>query len=325
MSKRNRPESPCAEVKKTKIVSSGELTQINDLNDDCLRVVFMELKIKDLYVVKQTCRRFASLADETVQRKYRHGEFKYSEETCNDCDGTVSSGMLRSFGKFIEGLHVSEIYGATSGAKLWSGIEHCAQLKHLELKFCDLEQFMPTQTDTVEPQNLEKLSLTDCSGEREDYARIIIYYANVKKLTVSGDADIFCGPFIARNFPRLKAIKFCDTLGLGETYFDKFVELNPQLENVYFNGSSFYGCHSDRLVAIVKYLPNIEKLSIQCQTSSANYFGRVGDLARLAHLNKLEINCCNRAEISVTIGKLVDCNSLAMLGLTHGTATFALA
>lgn len=81
----------------------NEPFQLSHLNDDCLRELFSRLPNIDLCAIKDTCRRFKTIADEVAKQR-----FKYLYE-CYPTDENLQEHktILKKFGHFVLTMSLS--------------------------------------------------------------------------------------------------------------------------------------------------------------------------------------------------------------------------
>lgn len=322
MSKRNNSSSPSTgrESKKSKAVLPNKTTTILDLNDDCLETVFSYMHPLDLYEVKKTCSRFASVADDTFRQQYRLQTFacssSFNERTIrNSSTLLLSPRMLRAFGKHLYGLLVWRPHHA----KYWEFIfGHCAQLKVLVLFGSDLRQFKQLE-NSVEQPKLDNLQFYECCGSDEDFKRIIGFFKNLKQLTVkeTNFLEDSRGTFLQQHFPQLKMINV--DAHCAEVQLTEFLRSNSQLERFH----SSYKSHYKVLGTLAKYCQNTVSVSIQPRVDCLGVFSvqehseEIMSISRLEKLKELKL-WCNNEPITSIIESFTKANSLDSLTLKNG-------
>lgn len=75
----------------------NESFELSQLNDDCLRELFSRLSSIDLCAIKHTCRRFKTLADEVVKKRFKD----VYECVPNDDNLQEHTTILKEFGRFV--------------------------------------------------------------------------------------------------------------------------------------------------------------------------------------------------------------------------------
>lgn len=318
MAKRNVSSSPTREVKKLMTVASVNQTNILNLNDDCLRVVFSHMRLKDLCALKETCLRFGTPTDEQFQRRYRHGEFTICPEFDENLTGRPSS-VLRNFGYFIFKLIVRELT-VDDAIECWRDIcENCTRLQELSIYDSNLKLFKP-QRSSMYCGDLDSLRIVKCFGENLYFGRIIRYFGSLKHLTIRDNlarllnyGGLRCS-FLRYTFPQLREIivEFVH----ADRSFNIFFRKNPQLKKIVIkNGCSIMSYLDD----IANCCQNIESISMSgfLDFESINLTEKIAKLGLLNGLKELQLDVSQKP-IASMIEKLAEKNSLHTLGLTDG-------
>lgn len=291
---------------------------IPELGDECFGKIFSYLNPNEFCAVKETSRRFASLADIRFQKEFGDKDFVFSPKFDKKLSRTahvMPPKFWSLFGKFITKLDVHMNNGADA-AEHWKGIcENCVNLTDLSVLYCDLKLFQPNDFAAQDHQ-LTALHIACFFSQDEDYSRFIRYFGNMEQLGVQyiHNNSVRC-EFLRHNYPRLKEVAF-ESIEANAN-FNEFIRLNPQLEKVYAHRCALeYDC----LDAIVQHCSNIYSLSIQCDASKGNYAEKIDRLSGLAALKELQFNCSDDSQGSAAaaIKSLARKNSIETLGLTGG-------
>lgn len=150
---------------------------IPELNDDCLLKIFSFLSIKDLCAVKDCSLGFSTLADSTVQTKWRNGVLGGCEVNI-DGDDDAELLLLTKFGHLISHLSVTEsALTQFSEASCRSALGHCVSLKSLTVKFVDIS-LIPFEI----LQNIEELRMYGCYGDECLHMKLIKACKSLKHL-----------------------------------------------------------------------------------------------------------------------------------------------
>lgn len=314
-------------TKKFKPIPFASETHILDVNDDGLRKVFSYLNADDLCAIKNTCKRFVSLANDEFLTNFGNDKcvfclpgllnvYHKMDIFVIDRFTMITEEHLRTFGESISKL---ETFGTTTAD--WELIfEKCTGLRELTIRKCDLENFEPIKP-SGNIKALDRLVFDECRGTDNDYMRLITYYGSFKKLVV-----IFCaercdtgGGFLRNHFPQLKDAqleKFASESKSREN-FKQFFRMNPQIERFCSRRNMHYANYID---PIVEHCQGIQSIEIECDLDSAPEMydhERIVSLSRLPKLKELCFNCGD-ARVEAALEIFAKRNSLEVLGLSSG-------
>lgn len=166
-------------------------TQLPLLNDYCILEIFSKLKMKELCSVKSCSRKFSSLADDTVQRRFR-GEY-----VClpgNETSAADAASFLSNFGMDITHLQIDDDNqfirfcnnNTRKGQKFHLLLKKCQKLKFLRLKNVD---FANAGFNKLKPilQNIDTLELINCNLSPDQVKVFLKSCKKMSKLSIDGN------------------------------------------------------------------------------------------------------------------------------------------
>lgn len=327
---------------------------------DCVEKIFDKLDVNDLAVAAQVCKLFQQVAQHIFFRKLNNRAIIAEDLLRGPKKIKLRKieNVLKSFGKGIRTLVASSIDGRTSDkandkpileiiAKYFGQIDienvtDDAEEKNLKkLHLCEFH-FDDSMVENVNVLfgRLTKLTLTKCKL-LDGTDRLFANCVNLTKLKldsvhtnpavrfeyvgsrnkkfqkiITNDA---LDPCFNHSSPKLVSLTMRSIGTATGIDLGNFLSKNQQLRKLKIvNCGQFDGL----LQSVAKYIPNIEKLSIQ-----AKYMKKSADLLKLKQLKKLEINFYNkifkntfrtlgemaRSDISLDTLKLVDFQTTAQL------------
>lgn len=276
-------------------------TTIEDLDDRLLRKVFTYLDDYDLACSADLNAKFNRNAHAVISSRYKHERFHISVGECDFC-GLPQIGyssqvpyLLRNFGKFINSMHLH------LSRKYFQDIlelidQYCGEsLNELSLERIDVR---PENASKMRPLlfRLTTLKLRECRWETAALGvEMSSFCFQLEELFIQNlwrtdmdDMSFFDG--VA--FPKLHT---ADLRGLKFTTesIRNMLEVNPQLKEIHT--SDGVEVTSEILPTIVRYVPQIEKVSFK------HGFGRLDEgenmscLKHLASLKSLRLELSGRS------------------------------
>lgn len=262
MAKRKRANSTSEESPVT------ETTHFSDLNDDCLRAVLSFLPTNDLCAMKEANKRFAELADDEFRARYRHQPYIFGpkfDDFADRADFSSAIKVVRRFGQFITALSVHSVIEETDWY-IWAEIfVSCSVLSELKIYGCALKHIF-FQADGR--MALESLQFRNCTGNDDQYTRVINSFENVKRLVIECCYDRFTGGFLKQQYPALEEITI-RRIGIHRPTLCKlnsrlrlFIRSHAHLKKIDF---SFHRIEEKTLRCIADHSENVENLSFNIE------------------------------------------------------------
>lgn len=300
-----------------KIPRPHELLQptrtIEDLDDRLLRIVCANLDDFDLSSFADVNVTFSQTAQAVITSRYEHAEFRLTvkehefRRICEICKlaqdgfcGRVPS-LLRNFGKFINSLHI-HLNRKCFQEMLESVHQYCGEsLSELLLEQIDLK---PDHISKMRPllSRITKFKLLDCRWETGAVAvemsslcsELELLNIQNRKRADMDDMSFFDGV----HFPKLFTVVFCGAEYTTESIHN-MIKVNPQLKEIQIHCSDVT---SEIFPAIVRYVPQIEKLTFLNNFTPIDADENTNCLQHLTALKSLQMNFSCRPISSIISG-----------------------
>ena len=274
------------------------------LNDQCLLHVFSFLNIFELLQLEYVCFRFSELISSHFYKLQQIVDFNKFKETCKISPRLV----LIRIGKYIKEITMSGAYNSSIINEFFEMIpEYCTNVEVLRFTnfqySCELNllQYLPIF------KNLKILSLRNCFVLEETLLKCLEYAKSLQKLELSMSNKLmgFCLTEII-NLTHLSISKLntIDPANMSELF------RNNQTLN-YLNISGCSGLNEKNIDDIVKYLINLECLSVSDNTFIID---NQNNIRRLANFVKLKKICLTSTHTIDTPFKELICDLSSNLG-----------
>lgn len=277
----------------TKVDAS--LTKVfTDMNDDCILEIFSLLTLKSLCAMKDMSRRLRSLAEDTVERRFRN---KYVRFPGAETKKTALSFICK-FGGLITHLQIDDQdrfirSSERNGLRFNSLMKKCTNLKHLRLRKVDFinDVSFSNFLEELHMHSILSLSFTHCKLLSWHLPEVVKSCPKLINFTYDGHIESRGCNAIIQNGQFLKSLCFknCkyDTMSVTEICnniarlgtlpkiqnFDvghvsrsfvlpilrKLMETNSELQTISFDG------YLPRFEADNEFFDLIKKLQITCK------------------------------------------------------------
>lgn len=268
------------------------------LNDDCLREVFLRLKLLDLCKAAEVSVRFNQLAKQTFAAKFKH--LNLSVETLevtfffnDELLLQLPKILLSNFGSLIQSLRVD---GSITGAIFFPERsynflhmigQYCtSNLNELELEYFEMKRNFPDELFQIFAK-LQRLSLKYCkfSNNVKNFKSLLSTCNELKMMIIySCRCDWEC---ITRKFPNLEDIYLNENHGFNISNLSNFIVLNPTITKLSFNDGDIEASEVFRLIS--QNLPNLTELDLDC-VDCAEFQDKIRCLGQLRSLNMLSMD-----------------------------------
>lgn len=294
--------------KKLKVPEDADaMSNLNDVDDDCLIDIFKHLILQDLINIADTCKRFQTMAQWAFVERYNGKTIKLYPSSSNRIQPTklfvnavVISDLrsclkvLRHFGVKISKLDISCYYlGEYKKVELaWYMNEYCVD-SLIDLKIEKISNGMITIW-TKPFLKVESIQYWGCN--LIDFS---VWFPNVRRFILSRSSQC-----ILYTFPHLEELE----ISSGEYEYTsesitKMFFLNQHIQILRLAGVN---CNMKFLKSVSGYLQSIRLLDISCVDN--RFFNSDGDLIYLKNVNEFHINLTrfdSLPKIPFTFDKLV--------------------
>lgn len=258
------------------------------LNDDCLREVFLRLKLFDLSHAAQVCVRFNQLAMEVFSIKFKHLKLDFkSLEITNVLREIDVKILLSNFGSLIQSLHVD---GHAIGIPMFQKVlqrligKFCSNLKELELTNFGVREVLHDQLNPIFAQ-LERLTLKSCDFEVD--MKDMLSNCNELKVLIFQKCKMNNWECIKQQFQQLDDIRLIANKYLDDDCLDRFITLNPTLTKFSIDD---YNVDVSLFRSIGHNLPTLIELDVIDYMDSDEFQEVIRELGQLRSLKVLKMN-----------------------------------
>ncbi|KAJ6638932.1 hypothetical protein Bhyg_11670 [Pseudolycoriella hygida] len=309
----NTWHQPVEDVNDKSIVDfNSAASDILNLNDDCLRHIFMFCDLESLVNLSQVCKTFNDLLS------VGNGSITYRKFTTlrlivdvieKDRFGKLMTlgkarKLLRRVGPFITKLIIKKLDQANVARYFQKIVQYAGECLHkMEIyDICLTEHLLAILHPIFQQLSVLKIRLFSNNNEI-DFQAIC---PNLKKLKISGIMNFERS---CKHWQNLQHISLLSDIILPET-FCRFITINPHLQTV-----KFFHQNVQQIEAVATNLLNVKKIEIDCKYKpiSAVLLSQLGQLKYLVQLTLLNLaDDVSVVEIFLTLIKF---NELRVLKL----------
>lgn len=247
-------------------------TNILDLNDDCLFMIFDHCEKKDLVNLSETCVRFANLMDPKRDKPYLFSKIDKTLEItdrggCRNIqfDPTLIGvhKLVRLMGRYFKSLYFSVTHDDNQESfkyicrYLREVAKYCVNIKHMKF---EVEILRDDYISLLEPifNNLDTLEISVRYIEIDPNTDLTELLPKLKKIHFSRLVLETC---LKKSWPSLEGVCY-EYKSWADDRTGLFFTLNPQLQSLKLIDREIYN-----LSTAADRLPNIQKLQISINKS----------------------------------------------------------
>lgn len=294
-------------------------TSLLDLNDDCLFETFSWLPLLDLCVIRNSCSRLRTVADNYVGRTHKLLNTKCTPIKNDQYSPIYKEEILQvlsSFGHQIDALTLNRddfSTNALSDVLLPMLDAFCKKhrLQHLKLSnFSFSDDFVTSCSHPFE--NLKGLTLDECTSYTTSIDEFIEKCTGLTHLEViHGNIDF---SFLKQEYPLLRQCSV-NSSRIDSEIVTNFISKNKQLNELNMvQCNECNGVDDSIFISAAEHLSDLEKLTLRTILVTPNFKANLMELLNLRKLRKLEIDC-NYETIDDFLKGLAVKNQLDSLGL----------
>lgn len=271
------------------------MTELLDLNDDCLQYVLELLEIETIVTVSETCERLSYIAEEVFKKQKYYDCLIGNDEEKNK----ETANIIRKVGKHFIKLDLTFcVKDATFyfenevGCTFLTLLQQSLGEKLRELSIHSEICFIPVLRLYPNYLSLEKLTIhksnSDITGE-VFYIDLPLLCPNLQVLKIE-ECPVIFAPNPMKSFNKL--VEF-ESRAFGRYYpvdmFTSFIKQNKQLKKLYIDTlwDTYVDTYID-LSVLAKNLLNLEELRLQTLAFD-NFVQGTSDMAALTNLHTLEM------------------------------------
>lgn len=289
-------------------------TNILQLNDDCLMLIFQQLDLAQLITLKNTCTRFEMIARDMFKRfkSINFSSHIYSKAYITMLD---AKNILTEVGPYVENLNIAREDFLRPGVRTLTLIpRYCTSLKTLCIKDFTLNPKTLKSLASVFGA-LQELSLIAC-GVSDNIERHLAQAKNLQRLDLSSNSEI-TGKCL-KAVRNLKYLNLENCQNIQGKPFSAFAEGNKTIEFL-----NIHCCSRLTSEAIRSIVTNMTELShLVCNNKYDNADPScVATIASLPKLKKVQLKITSLSSIEQIIHSLVETNQLEHLDLSDGIYT----
>lgn len=218
-----------------------KMTEILDINDDCILEIMERLPFEDLERIKMVCKRFHVLSTQVLRRMYVNTAnhlFTFNIFEDNNCIVTNAMEAITSCGAYIQKMEIKNAvhsdlhldFSYSNTLKLFD--KYCGN-KLLELSlayFCVNRTLLDHFNGLF--NNVEVLKLIQCDISLDERYLLLDKCKNLRMLVIDHHGD----KWIQRRYQNLRNIKIIRS-NIDTSQIESFYLLNGRLiENAWFDG-----------------------------------------------------------------------------------------
>lgn len=258
------------------------------LNDDCLREVFLRLKLFDLSHAAQVCVRFNQLAMEAFSIKFKHLKLDSKSLGITNLLRPIDVKILLSnFGSVLQSLNVDgNVIGIPIFLKVLQRMigESCSNLKELELTNFDVQEVLYDQLYPILAK-LERLTLKSCYFEVD--MKHMLSNCNELKVLIFQKCKMNNWECIKQQFQQLDDIRLIANKYIDDDCLDRFIILNPTLTKFSIDD---YNVGASLFRSIGHNLSTLIELDVIDYMDSVEFRDVIRELGQLRSLKVLKLN-----------------------------------
>ncbi|XP_055624150.1 uncharacterized protein LOC129767370 [Toxorhynchites rutilus septentrionalis] len=284
-------------------------TNILQLNDDCLMLIFEQVDLMEHIALKRTCARFQGIA-ENILKRHKFFDFDLYEDICLTMLNTRD--ILTEVGPHIEHLNISPEPFARPGTRILNLIpRHCLHLSELEIRDFTLNPKVLRNLEVVF-RSLTALTLSGC-GIGDNIEKNLANAKRLERVNLSSNSEITGKCF--RVFKNLKYLNLESCQNIQGKPFSAFTVNNRRLEYLNING-----CRRLTLEAIKSISTNLSELSeLVCNNCYDSVDStKIAVIGALPKLKKIQFIVTSFSQLDPIVQALGEVNQLEHLDLSDG-------